>query len=85
MICETVTITDREIVVSYRGDDLSLMTPEMEARLAAFWKARIDRITAEVLGTSSGNVLPSADVPERERESPNRPFCGAVIPNGNIS
>ena len=49
MIYEKVTITPDKIVVSYSGDDISL-TPEMEAKLAAFWKGRIERITAEVLG-----------------------------------
>ncbi len=86
MIVEHVTIERDKIVVSYRGDDLSL-TPEMEARLAAFWKGRIERITRQVLGdfgTSSGNALAPADVPEREQESLKRPICAFVTPSGNI-
>lgn len=90
MIFEKITITNRHVVVSYSGDDLSL-TPAQEAALSEFWKGRIERLTRQVLGdftflygTSSGNAAVPADVPAREHESPKGPFRGVMIPFGNI-
>lgn len=92
MIRESVTITLDKITVSYSDVDLSL-TPELEARLRAYWADRIRRIEREVLlgipfgapldpdregfGTFSGNV------PEREQVPQKAPICAFVIPTGN--
>lgn len=88
MIVEHVTITRDKLVVSYSGDELSLITPDVEAALMKFWADRVRRIEAEILGlplgTSSGNVSPWPNVPVREQESQKPPNRRSMFPFGNI-
>lgn len=87
MIVEKVTITRDKLTVSYSGLD-QYLTPELEARLAAYWKDRLDRITAAVLGCP---VVPERERfgtfkgndPDREQVPENRRFGAFVFPLGN--
>lgn len=48
-ITETVVLDGTKFTVSYSDPEL-LLTPEIEAKLAAFWKRYLDRCMAQVLG-----------------------------------
>lgn len=68
MTRETVTITDSRITVSWpRCPDLS---PEIEAKIRAYWIDRIERITRQVLGDFTERNGPTGKASPAPRKRP---------------